>query len=227
MHKSDRLFQLTNILRMRQPVTAQELANELGVSVRSVYRYIDDLSLNGIPVYGEPGIGYRLDQNFNLPPLNLTVDEIDALLVGMKMVCGWTGEELPEAARSLLQKIQAVLPTHKKELNPDLYHVPNIYFKQNYPNNWDKLRNTIKKHKIIDIEYSDEKGDNTRRELYPLGLFYWGGKWTLGAWCTLRNDFRNFRTDRISKIDIMNEYFELTDEINLDSYIRKQMCDDC
>lgn len=223
MRKSDRLFQLTNILRLRQPITAQQLADELNVCIRTIYRYIDDLSLNGIPIYGEAGVGYRLDENFNLPPLNLTVDEMDALLIGMKMVAGWTGSELPHAAHSLLQKIKIVLPEYKKELNPDLFHVPQMYFQNKYPNNWDQLRHCVKQHKIITINYCDEKNRQTQREIYPLGLFYWGAKWTLGAWCTIRFAFRNFRTDRIKKINISGDHFELTDEINLGNYIKNQM----
>ena len=223
MRKSDRLFQLTNILRLRQPITAQALADELEVSVRTIYRYIDDLSVSGVPVYGEPGFGYRLDENFELPPLNLNVDELDALLIGMKMVSGWTGLELPSAAKSLLQKIEAVLPQYKKHLNPDLFHVPNMYFRDKYPNNWDPLRHAIKQCKILHIAYEDEKGQRTDREIYPLGLFYWGGKWTLGAWCVLRQAFRNFRTDRIQSLNDSKARFELTDKINLETYIQQQM----
>jgi len=139
------------------------------------------------------------------------------------MVAGWTGSELPAAAQSLLQKIKVVLPQYKQELNPDLFYVPRIYFKDKYPNNWDQLRHSVKQRKRITIDYSDENENQTRREIYPLGLFYWGGKWTLGAWCVLRQAFRNFRTDRIHRIMVTGELFELSDEINLDRYIKMQM----
>ncbi len=227
MHKSDRLFQLTNLLRLRQPVTAQDLAEELQVSVRTIYRYIDDLSASGVPVFGEPGVGYRLDKDFLLPPLNLSVDELDALLIGMKMVCGWTGSELPQAARSLLQKIEAVLPACRTNLNQELFHVPSMYFndacKKKHARHWDKLRHAIKQQQVSCIEYCDEQQNQTRRRIYPLGLFYWGGKWTLGAWCTLRKDYRNFRTDRIQALDVSDGRFETNDQINLIRYIRLQM----
>ena len=112
MRKADRLFQLTNIVRARQPITAEELAQELEVSVRTVYRYIDDLSASGIPIFGMAGLGYQLHKQFELPPLNLTDNELDVLLLGVKMVSSWTSDELSESARSLENKIEAVLPNH-------------------------------------------------------------------------------------------------------------------
>ncbi len=231
MHKSDRLFQLTNILRLRQPVTARDLADELHVSVRTIYRYIDDLSASGVPVFGEPGVGYRLDKNFSLPPLNLSTDELDALLIGMKMVCGWTGTELPQAARSLLQKIEAVLPEYRRSTDPGLFQVPVMYFESEFREKharcWDRLRHAIRQRRITSIDYRDAQQEFTQRWIYPLGLFYWGGKWTLGAWCTLRGDYRNFRTDRIEAIAVSKEQFTTDDRINLRAYIRQQLEQAC
>ena len=105
MRKADKLFQLTNIVRAKQPITANEIAEELDVSVRTVYRYIDDLSVSGIPIYGTAGLGYQLTNQFELPPLNLTENELDALLIGVKMVSGWTGDDLSSSAKSLAAKI--------------------------------------------------------------------------------------------------------------------------
>ena len=222
MRKSDRLFQLTNLLRRSQPVTAQQLADKLSVSVRSVYRYIDDLSVNGIPVYGEAGTGYRLQDNFELPALNLTPDELDALLVGVRMVSGWTGTELPASARSLLHKIYSGLSEnmqHRAEAN---IFAPAMRDRADESRCWEQLRTAIRARHKIRVQYITQEGIVSDRQLYPLGLFYWGGKWTLGAWCTLRSAYRDFRIDRIQGIEILNETFETTADLSLASYIKTQ-----
>jgi biotin operon repressor len=110
VRKSDRLFQLTNLLRAHQPLTARELATRLCVSERTIYRYIDDLSLAGIPVYGEAGLGYRLSEGFEMAPLQLSAAELEALITGVNLVAVLTGKGMADPARSLLAKIEAALP---------------------------------------------------------------------------------------------------------------------
>ncbi len=225
MRKSDRLFQLTNLLRRYQPVTAQQLAEKLNVSVRSIYRYIDDLSVNGIPVYGEPGTGYRLQDNFELPALNLTPDELDALLVGVRMVSGWTGAELPASARSLLHKICSGLNETMKHRAEANIFVPELGDRLKESEYWEQLRMAIRDQHKVCIHYVTQEGVLSNRQLYPLGLFYWGGKWTVGAWCTLRTAYRDFRVDRIQALEILAEVFETTNNINLSSYLHAQTQD--
>lgn len=222
MRKSDRLFQLTNLLRRSQPITAQQLADKLNVSVRSVYRYIDDLSVNGIPVYGEAGTGYRLQDNFELPALNLTPDELDALLVGVRMVSGWTGTELPASAHSLLHKIYAGLSENMKHRAEANIFAPVMRDRADESRYWEQLRIAIRDRHKIHVQYMTQEGIVSSRQLYPLCLFYWGGKWTLGAWCTLRSAYRDFRVDRIQELKILDETFETTADINLASYIKTQ-----
>ncbi len=110
VRKSDRLFQLTNLLRAHQPLTARELATRLCVSERTIYRYIDDLSLAGIPVYGEAGLGYRLSEGFEMAPLQLSATELEALITGVNLVAVLTGKGMADPARALLAKIEAALP---------------------------------------------------------------------------------------------------------------------
>ncbi len=222
MRKSDRLFQLTNLLRRPQLITAQQLAHELNVSVRSVYRYIDDLSINGIPVYGEAGRGYRLQDHFELPALNLTPDELDALLVGVRIVSGWTGTELPASAHSLLHKIYAGLSDAMKHRSEANIFVPNMRDRKEESRYWEQLRLAIRGQHKICVQYLAPDGILSSRQLYPLGLFYWGGKWTLGAWCTLRSAYRDFRVDRIQELKILDETFETTANLSLASYIKTQ-----
>jgi predicted DNA-binding transcriptional regulator YafY len=218
MRKAERLFQLTNLIRHRQPITAQTLADELEISVRSVYRYIDDLSVSGIPIYGTTGIGYQLDDHFELPPLNLTENELEALLLGVNMVRGWTSDELSQSAKSLAVKIEVAVP---KALNDGLLttiHVPHETDRSLEREKWQQIHQAIKKQTALFIDYSDQYQQISQRQVYPLGLFYWGGKWTLGCWCTLRKGYRDFRLDRMQQITQLPR-FEKTAMINFDVYI--------
>ncbi len=113
MRKADRLFQLVNLIRIHQPISAERLASRIGVSVRSIYRYIDDLSFSGIPIYGTTGVGYALDADFEMPPLTLNRLELDALMLGMEMLSASADNDLSAAARMLLSKISASLVHHK------------------------------------------------------------------------------------------------------------------
>lgn len=201
MRKADRLFQVVHLIGTHQPITAMRLAEQLCVSVRTIYRYIDDLSLSGIPIYGEPGIGYSVHRDFYLPPLALTEEEAEALTLAVNLLSRSVGSEMGEFARSLLAKINAVLPTTvDKPASSNIISLANPYSAQQM-RYWDQLRRGIvAKHSLI-IEYLSLTGDFSRREIYPLGLFYWGGKWTVGAWCTLREDYRDFRVDLIKKLE--------------------------
>lgn len=218
MRKADRLFQLTNIIRARQPITAEELAQELEVSVRTIYRYIDDLSVTGIPIYGIAGVGYQLHEQFELPPLNLTDKELDALLLGVRMVSSWTSDELSKSARSLANKVEAVLPNRLIKEYKRVTYVTNLLSKERDRKNWDAIHSAVKNLNLVSIDYNSLKGKLTSRVIYPLGLFYWGGKWTVGSWCTLRESFRDFRLDKIVKISVSDEKYQEGERINLASY---------
>ena len=215
MRKADRLFHLTNLIRVKQPITADEVAEELGISVRTVYRYIDDLSVSGIPIYGIRGIGYQLHESYELPPLNLNEAEIDALVLGIKMVSTWTSDSLSQAARSLSNKIESVLPEHVRNEYSPIVYAPDLSVREYEREIWGQCYEAIKKRYIVLIRYETPDGNLTHRKVYPLGLFYWGGKWTLGSWCTLRESFRDFRLDRMVEIKIIKERYEKTDSINL------------
>jgi len=221
MRKADKLFQLTNLLRAKQPITAEQIATELEVSVRTVYRYIDDLSVSGIPIYGTTGVGYQLHENFELPPLNLTEQELDALLLGVRMVSSWTGDELSNSANTLAKKIEAVLPNQLRDDYSDVVFAPDINHRKKDRKNWQALHQAIKNLKMVEIDYRALDGCYSSRLLYPLGLVYWGGKWTLAAWCTERRGYRNFRIDRILEMSISTQQFEPTKKINLQAYLNE------
>ncbi|UTH73025.1 YafY family protein [Chromobacterium sp. IIBBL 290-4] len=222
MRKADRLFQLVNLIRAHQPVTAARLAERLEVSVRTVYRYIDDLSQSGIPVYGEAGVGYALDRDYALPPLNLTRDELEALTLSVAMLSRSTGHSLSMAARSLQAKLEAALPQEIKAMgaSPIRSLAPPLTERQKA--DWDRLREAIQTRQALRMVYRSKSGEDSERDVLPLGLFDWGGVWTLGAWCALRKDYRNFRFDLIQRISL-SDRAELADlSISFDAYVEAQ-----
>jgi len=218
MRKAEKLFQLTNLIRSKQPITAQQISEELSVSVRTVYRYIDDLSVSGIPVYGTAGIGYQLHENFELPPLNLTEKELDALLLGIKMVSTWTGDGLSDSARSLANKIESVVPKTVREAYSPIIDAPDLAIRDTERAIWQQCYEAIKNQSLLGICYQAADANQTKRNICPLGLFYWGGKWTLASWCTLRKGYRDFRLDRIDELNVKEEY-RVDQNINLQSYL--------
>lgn len=224
MRKSDRLFQLTNILRRHQPITARQLAERLSVSERTIYRYIDDLSLSGIPVYGEAGVGYRLSEGFELPPLQLSPAELEALVTGVTLTTSLTGNSLAGPAHSLLSKIEAALAADASPVSGGerVVRVPARHDMPETSHVWDAIHLAIREGRRLAFRYTALSGEITERDVFPLGLFYWGGKWTLGAWCTCRNDYRDFRIDRMDSICASSEAFPLPENVSLSAYITIQ-----
>lgn len=198
MRRADRLFRLVELLRARRHATGQWLAEQLQVSLRTLYRDIRDLQLSGVPIEGEAGVGYRLRYRLDLPPLLFDAEELEALLVGTRMVQAWGDAELSGAAAAALAKIHNVLPdTLRREAQAArLFSPPGA----GGPRWLAELRAAIRARRVLRIGYRREDGESSLRELWPLGLFFWGQHWTLIAWCCLRGDFRHFRVDRIGAL---------------------------
>ncbi len=223
MRRADRLFQLVQNLRHDRVVTAQDLAQTLSVSERTIYRDMQDLSLSGVPIVGEAGVGYRLLQGFQLPPLMFTEEELEALLLGAKMVSVWTDKGLAHAANQALQKIEHVIPEKlKPELNKENIIVPDFPMEGQAGEQLMIMRQAIKEHRKVHFAYTREDGKQSDRIVHPLGLFYWGKVWTLVAWCELRDAFRHFRLDRMQTCQPCQECFELVEGRSLQDFLRLQ-----
>ena len=199
MRRADRLFQIVQHLRLRRTrTTARELARKLEVSERTIYRDIQDLGRSGVPIEGEAGVGYIL-RGFDVPPLMFARDEIEALVVGARMVEAWTTKQLAEAARQALRKIEAALPERlRAEIEKPQIYAIDLRTRADVRASMDAIRQAIGEGRRVEFDYSKEDGTGPRRAVQPLGLYFWGNVWTLASWCELRGDFRNFRLDRMS-----------------------------
>ena len=209
MRRADRLFQIIQGLHHERPVTARHLAEQLEVSERTIYRDIQNLSLSGIPITGETGLGYRLMKGFHLSPLMFNEEELAALLLGARMVQTWTDRSLARAAQQAMAKIEHVIPDHlKPELERQEIMVPAFPFSLTVSDELEVLRAAIKQQHKVRFDYQREDNAKSNRTVHPLGLFYWGKVWTLVAWCELRDSFRHFRLDRMSNIASLEDRYE-------------------
>lgn len=222
MRRADRLFQIIQYLQGRRLTTARQIAERLEVSERTVYRDVQDLVLSGVPIEGEAGVGYVLRPGFHLPPLMFNTDELEALIVGARMIDAWAGEKLATAARDALQKIDAVLPARLKTTlqNPRVF-APAFPDQKLTGPRFDAIREAINHKQKIRVHYQRADEARSKRVVWPLGLVFWGNVWTLAAWCELRGDYRTFRIDRIQSIQVLNETFVETDDISLTTLLKR------
>jgi predicted DNA-binding transcriptional regulator YafY len=220
VRRADRLFQIVTLLQSRRMITAQKLADELGVSVRTIYRDIADLSDTGVPVEGEAGVGYRLSPGYTLPPLTFDREEIEALVMGARMAESHADPALGAAARRALVKIEAVLPAPmRKALLSTALFAPTRRERPEALELLEPLRAAIFARNKVELAYTRKDGTDTARIVRPVGLYFWVTSWSLAAWCELREDWRSFRLDRILSMRVKGEVFT-GDDITLEAYVR-------
>ena len=201
MRRADRLFQIVQHLRGGRLVTARLLSERLEVSERTIYRDIADLQSTGVPIDGEAGVGYLMREGFELPPLMFTRDEIVALVAGARMVRAFGGAAMARAAEEALIKIGTVLPEPERDrIAKTEIHTPRWVVSDMDRQTIDALERAVETRDVLALDYRDEAGRTSERDVRPLGLWFWGKVWTLVAWCELRGDFRTFRIDRIVAI---------------------------
>jgi len=220
MRRADRLFQIIQLLRGRgRTKTARWLAEQLEVSERTVYRDVRDVVASGTPIEGEAGVGYTL-RHYDLPPLMFDADELEALVLGARAVRAFGDESLARAAASALSKIEAVLPSRMRPRMGSALFAPRADAGRIGSEHLLAVRTALGlRHKLV-VRYRREDGLETDRTIRPLGAFFWGRSWTLTAWCELRNDFRNFRLDRILRIEQTSDAFEDEAGQGLRDYLR-------
>lgn len=215
MNRIDRLAAILIQLQSRPLVKAQDISDKFSISLRTVYRDVHALEEAGVPVIGEAGIGYRLMEGYKLPPLMFTSDEMSAMLTASKLMQTLSDQNSSKYYLSALDKIKAVLRLNEK------YHVEDIKdhvaviarpaFANQCPDDLylQKILMAISNSKIIEMKYfSSEKNELLQRKVEPVGIYYQGNYWYLVAFCLLRNDYRNFRTDKIQALEITNTVME-------------------
>jgi predicted DNA-binding transcriptional regulator YafY len=210
MRRADRLFQIVQLLRRRRSATtAAVIAERLGISERTVYRDIRDLNLAGTPIDGEAGVGYRLRPGYDLPPLMFTREELQALVLGARIVRQFGDPPLARASEQILSKVATVIPPQLAPIlaNTPLF-VPPTIGRGRTADALTVAREALTGRRKVRMKYTGVTGDATERVVRPLGLFFWGRTWTVAAWCELRSDFRNFRLDRASALVALQETFQ-------------------
>ena len=190
------------------------------MSERTVYRDVADLVASGVRIEGEAGVGYRLAAGFEMPPLSFNIEEIEALVLGLRMVGQWGDQDLARAARSLSGKVESVLPAAEKQrLASTALFALSFRVDDGTRSNLRRCRQAVNERRQLAFAYADRTQTVSRRTARPLGLYFWGQTWTLGAYCELREDFRSFRLDRMSELRVTRERFELVTPVTLADFI--------
>lgn len=213
MRKADRLFQLIQILRRTsRPTTAAAIAQELEVSKRTVYRNVADLIGQRVPITGEAGFGYILNPGFDMPPLMLTPDEIEAVVLGAQWVASHSDSPMATAARDVVRKIAAVVPETLRPLiaEPSVGARP-VLQPPGEIVDVALIRQAIRDGRKLRLRYRSEVDEFTTRLVWPVILGYAETSRLLVAWCELRQDFRHFRTDRMLDVEISTDAIGLRD----------------
>ena len=212
MNRIDRLAAILIQLQSRSLVKAQDIADKFSISLRTVYRDIKALEEAGVPILGEAGTGYRLMEGYKLPPVMFNQDEATALLTASKLVQSKTDAGISKHYTAALDKIKAILRHSEKDhlegidehiaimTHPAIVHQPESEL------HLQSILKSISSSSVIEIHYiSLEKNETTRRKVEPVGIYYMGSHWYLIAFCQMRNDYRNFRTDKIKQLIVTAE----------------------
>jgi predicted DNA-binding transcriptional regulator YafY len=205
--RSERLLELMQALRRRRrPVAGQVLADEMGVSLRSLYRDIETLKSMGAAIDGEAGLGFQLRADYFMPPLMFGEEELEALVLGLRTLIHGPDEDLSNTARNAMSKIGAVLP---KDRRADMEAV-GLFALPRRKAHADSavlgdLRTALRRELQVRLTYRTPAGEVSQRVIYPLALGYDDEREVLVAWCTLREDFRTFRADRMASVTLTDE----------------------
>ncbi len=221
MRRADRLFRIVQMLRSGRLLTGAQLASRLEISTRTLYRDIVDLQASGVLIEGEAGVGYTLRREMDLPPMQFTAKETTALVLGARMASAWGGIEMGSAAKEALLKIEAVLPERMRvEMDAVQMYAPGSALPPEVRKRIDALHTACVRMYVVTFVYQRLDGMLNERRVRPLALAFWGGVWTMVAWCEMRNGFRNFRIDRMSAVEVLDETFTLTRGQRLKDYLR-------
>lgn len=224
MNRIDRLTAILIQLQSKKVVTASEIAERFSISLRTVYRDMRALEEAGVPIGAEAGKGYFIADGYFLPPVMFSEEEAGAILLGAKLIERMSDNSIGENFSSAMYKIKSVLKSSGKEILENLdsrIAVAKDLKKVEKPNHLSSLQKAIADKKAIDIKYYSHYRENTTiRIVEPIGLYYYSNAWHLIAYCRMRKDYRDFRVDRIKKIEITTDSYEIKNHKSLDEYIK-------
>lgn len=223
MNRIDRLFGILTLLQSRKFVSAEKISEKFGISIRTVYRDVKAICEQGIPVSFEPGKGYFIVQGYFLPPVSFTSDEAGAMLLMENIVRAFSDKSIQNNYSSALSKIKAVMSQSQKEKLEALSRSTRSQHPERFRNDYEYmtiLQNAITAKTAVEIEYRNTKEEFSRRHLEPIGLVFYAFAWHLIAWCELRSDYRDFKIDRIVRINNNGKAFSKKDHLELNEYIK-------
>lgn len=223
MNRIDRLFGILILLQTKKHVTADKIASQFDISVRTVYRDIKALSEQGIPISFEQPKGYFIVQGYFLPPVSFNSDEANALLIMERLVSGFTDKSILAHYTTALNKVKAVLRNSQKEKLEFLSNNIKLQLPDCIKNDFEHLsalQNSVSVQSMIEITYTKNNAEESKRQVEPIGLIFYAFNWHLIAWCHLRNEYRDFRVSRITAIRNIEIPFKKTDHMSLNEYMK-------
>lgn len=224
MNRIDRLFGILVLLQSRKYVTAEKIADKFGISIRTVYRDVKALGEQGIPVSFEQPKGYYIVQGYFLPPVSFTSDEANALVLIESLVDGFSDNSIRQNYFTALTKVKAVLGATQKDKVEQMsktikLQVPaRIHHDVEYLSH---LQNAISSKQVIEIDYTNNKDEISRRKVEPIGLIFYAFSWHLIGWCQMRSEYRDFKVSRIQKLIVKETLFSKTDHMELSEYMKQ------
>ncbi len=228
MNRIDRLTAILIHLQSKKIVKAEEIADRFGMSLRTVYRDVRALMEAGVPIGSEAGKGYFIVDGYHLPPVMFSQDEASAILLAGKLVEKMTDVSVRKAFESALMKIKSVLSEVGKEHLEILESFVEVHKMSHseleFPNHFlTDIQKALVNREVVELEYHSTKEQLTRREVEPIGMFYYSGAWHLIAWCRIRNDYRDFRADRIKSLVNTEKKFDRRNLLSLHDYLHTYM----
>lgn len=223
MNRIDRLFGILILLQSKKYVTAEKIANQYQISIRTVYRDMKALSEQGVPLSFEQHKGYFIVQGYFLPPISFNSDEANALILMERFLAGFADKSITNHYTTALNKIKAVLKTSQKEKLESLNESIKLQLPDRLKNDFEYLsilQNAISAKCLIEINYKNNKEEISQREIEPIGLIFYAFSWHLIGWCHLRNDYRDFKVDRIINVKCTEIPFKKSTHMLLNEYMK-------
>ena len=223
MNRIDRLFGILILLQSKKYVTAEKIANQYHISIRTVYRDMKALSEQGIPLSFEQHKGYFIVQGYFLPPISFNSDEANALVLMERFLAGFADKSIKNHYTTALDKVKAVLKSAQKEKLESLNENIKLQLPDRLSNDFEYLsvlQNAISARCLIELDYKNNKQENSKREVEPIGLIFYAFSWHLIAWCHLRNEYRDFKVERIANIRCTEVPFKKQEHMSLNDYMK-------